>query len=73
MLATIIDWAALGDVVLYSLVASLLLTGLFTTGVLAIEVKGRQAPLAHRLVGIACFALCLGIVAFGIHVMFDSK
>jgi formate/nitrite transporter FocA (FNT family) len=72
MIATMFDWAALGKVVLYSF-AGVLLTGLFTTGVLFIEVDGRRAPASRRAVGALCFGLCLALVAFGIYVMFTSK
>ena len=72
MLAAIVDWAALGKVVLYSFAGALLLTGLFTTGVL-IEVEGHRAPGSRRAVGGLCFGLCLALVAFGIYVMFTSK
>jgi hypothetical protein len=54
MIATIVDWAALGKVVLYSF-AGVLLTGLFTTGVLFIEVDGRRAPASRR-----ALAICRG-------------
>jgi hypothetical protein len=73
MLATVVDWAALGQVVLYSFAAALLLTGLFTTGVLFVEADGRPVPVARRAVGVVCFGLCLALVAFGIWVMFSSK
>ena len=48
MLATIVDWAALGKVVVY-------------------------ASPASRAVGAAAFALCVGLVAFGVYVMFTTK
>ena len=48
MLAAIVDWAALGKVVVYSFVAALLLTGLFTTGVLFVEVEGEHASAPRR-------------------------
>lgn len=73
MIATIVDWAALGKVVVYSFLGTLLLTGLFTTGVLIVEVGGRRTALSRRLAGAACFALCLALVGFGINVMFTSK
>lgn len=73
MLATIVDWAALGKVVLYSFAAALLLTGLFTTGVLFVEVDGQRATASRRAAGAVCFGLCLALVAFGIYVMFSSK
>jgi hypothetical protein len=72
--ASIVDWAALGKVVVYSFAGALLLTGLFTTGVLAIEVNdGRPASMSRQVAGVVCFGLCLGLVAFGIYVMFTTK
>jgi hypothetical protein len=73
MIATIVDWAALGKVVLYSFAGALLLTGLFTTGVLYIEVDPQRAPASRRGAGALCFGLCLALVAFGIYVMFTTK
>jgi len=67
MLATIVDWAALGQVVLYSFIAALVLTALFTTGVLSLE-TGRA-----RVAGFASFGLCAALVALGLYVMFASK
>jgi hypothetical protein len=69
MLATIVDWAALGTVILYSFAGALLLTGLFTTGVLFIDGDGGRASPARRAAG----ALCLTLVAFAIYVMFTTK
>jgi len=69
MLATIVDWSALGQVVAYSFAAALLLTGLFTTGVLSLERHGTAA----RAAGALSFTLCLVLVAFGLYVMFTTK
>ena len=74
MLATIVDWAALGKVVVYAFAGALLLTVLFTTGVLFVEAdNGHRASTASRAVGVAAFALCAGLVAFGLYVMFTTK
>ena len=74
MLATIVDWAALGKVVVYAFAGALALTLLFTTGVLLVEADGgRRSSLASRAVGAAAFALCVGLVAFGVYVMFTTK
>ena len=74
MLATIVDWVALGKVVVYAFAGALLLTGLFTTGVLFVEAQdGRRSSAASRMVGGAAFALCVGLVAFGLYVMFTTK
>jgi hypothetical protein len=71
--ASIVDWAALGKVVVYSFAGALLLTGLFTTGVLFVEVDGEQASASRKVGGALCFGLCLVLVAFGIYVMFTTK
>jgi hypothetical protein len=73
MIATLVDWAALGKVVLYSFAGALLLTGLFTTGVLFVEVDGQRAGTTRRIAGALWFGLCLALAAFGIYVMFTSK
>jgi hypothetical protein len=74
MLATIVDWAALGKVVVYSFAAGLLLSVLFTTGVLLVEADdGRRATPVAKTVGGAAFALCVGLVGFGLYVMFTTK
>ena len=45
MLATIVDWAALGKVVVYAFAGAIVLTVLFTTGVLLVEADdGRRPP-----------------------------
>jgi hypothetical protein len=74
LLATIVDWTALGKVVLYSFAGALVLTVLFTTGVLFVEAQdGRRSSTASRAVGVTAFALCVGLVAFGLYVMFTTK
>ena len=73
MLATIVDWAALGNVVLYSFAGALLLTGLYTTGLLLVDADGQGVPVARRAVAALCFALCLGLVGLGVFVMVTSK
>jgi hypothetical protein len=74
MLATIVDWSALGKVVVYAFAGALALTGLFTTGVLFVEAQdGRRASTASRAIGVTAFALCAGLLAFGLYVMFTTK
>jgi hypothetical protein len=74
MFATIVEWAALGKVVLYSFVGALVLTFLFTTGVLLVEAdRGRRASTASRAAGVAAFAGCLALLALGVYVMLTSK
>jgi hypothetical protein len=69
MAATIVDWAALGKVIGYSFAATLVLTVLFTTGVLRTGERG----VAARAIGAAAFAGCAGLVLLGLYVMFASK
>jgi hypothetical protein len=74
MLAAIVDWAALGKVVVYLFAVALVLTVVFTPGVLHVESDGRRpASAVGRAVGYAAFALCGALVAFGLYVMFTSK
>ena len=74
MLATIVDWTALGKVVVYAFAGALVLTVLFTTGVLLVEADdGRRSSTATGAVGVTAFALCAGLVAFGLYVMFTTK
>jgi hypothetical protein len=73
MLAAIVDWAALGKVVVDSFAVALVLTFVFTTGVLLVEASdGRQASAASRTAGYAAFAVCLALVVLGLYVMFTS-
>ena len=66
--------AALGKVVLYSFAGALVLTFLFTTGVLMVEADhGRRASGVSRTAGVAAFAGCLALVALGVYVMLGSK
>jgi len=74
MLATVVDRGALGKVIAYSFAAALVLTIAFTSGVLLVESKdGRRPSAAARLVGVAAFGLCLGLVAIGIDVVLTTK
>jgi hypothetical protein len=74
MLATIVDWAALGKVVVYSFAAALVLTVLFTTGVLLVESNdGGRASASARLLGAGAFGVCLALVVFGVYVMLTTK
>ncbi|WP_205698749.1 hypothetical protein [Conexibacter sp. SYSU D00693] len=74
-LASVVDWSALGQVALYALAGSLVLTWLFTTGVLAAQ-PGRDgaAPTAvRRAVSVVALGLCAAIVVLGVVVMLSSK
>jgi hypothetical protein len=68
MLASVVDWAALAQVVAYSFAAALLLTLVFTTGVLSFADHERRTA-----VGTVAFGLCLALVALGLYVMFTNK
>jgi hypothetical protein len=72
MSATIVDWAALGKVIVYSFAAALVLTLLFTTGVRSFSHSGRGS-LASRSLGAAGFGACACLVVVGLYVMFTSK
>jgi hypothetical protein len=73
MLAAIVDWGALGKVILYSFGAALALTYLFTSGVLLAEGGDRPVARPRRVASVLCFAVCAAIVALGLYVMFTSK
>lgn len=73
LIATIVDWTALGKVVYYSFIGALLLTMLFTAGVLLTEGDGtRPAPAASRALGGLALLACLALLVFGISVLFDK-
>jgi hypothetical protein len=58
----------------YSFAVALVLTAVFTTGVLHVEGDERRpASAASRALGYAAFALCGALVLFGLYVMFTSK
>lgn len=69
-----IDWAALGSVFGVSLVATVVLVGLFTLGIVGLAkqeeaaARGGSAALA-RTGAYACFGLCLAAVAYGIYLI----
>ena len=73
MLATVVDWTALGQVVAYSFAGALLLTVLFTAGVLLVESDGTSEPSpASRALGGVALLACLALLAFGLSVLFDK-
>jgi hypothetical protein len=74
MFAAIVDWAALGKVVLYSFAGAAVLTFLFTTGVVLVEAnQGRRVASLSRTTGVAAFAGCLALVVLGVYVMLTTK
>ncbi|MFC7795515.1 hypothetical protein [Streptomyces cinereoruber] len=69
-----IDWAALGSVFGVSLVATVVLVGLFTLGIVGLtkqeEAEARRGSAALARSGAyACFGLCLAAVAYGIYLI----
>ncbi|WP_395572689.1 hypothetical protein [Streptomyces sp. BK79] len=69
-----IDWAALGSVFGVSLVATVVLVGLFTLGIVGLSrqeravAQGGSAGLAVTG-AYACFAACAAAVAYGIYLI----
>jgi hypothetical protein len=69
-----IDWAALGSVFGVSLVATVVLVGLFTLGIVGLShqeravARGGSAGLAVTG-AYACFAACAAAVAYGIYLI----
>lgn len=74
LLATIVDTSALAKVVLYSFAGALLLTGLFTAGVLLVESEDGTSPVpaGRRALGGLALLACLALLAFGLSVLFDK-
>jgi hypothetical protein len=70
-----IDWAALGQVVLYSFAAAVTVTALFSAGVLlsSTDDRGGRAPAPRMAVAGLAFAASLALVALGLYVMFTTK
>ncbi|KAA9165485.1 hypothetical protein FPZ12_005260 [Amycolatopsis acidicola] len=69
-----IDWAALGSVFLISLVAVVVVTGLFAVGVrgLAARATAREGGTSGGgpfTGAIACFAVCVAVVGYGIYLI----
>ena len=67
-----IDWTALGQVVIYSSVAAVTVTLLFTAGTLLTAGEGRAPAVRYALAGTA-FAASLALVVLGLYVMFTTK
>ncbi|MFE3516592.1 hypothetical protein [Streptomyces sp. NPDC059166] len=69
-----IDWAALASVFGVSLVVTVALVGLFTLGITGLaklvpSAQGGGGGVLARTGAYACFALCAGAVAYGIHLI----
>ena len=67
-----IDWAALGQVVVYSFAAAVTVTLLFTAGTVLSSGEGRAPAVRYALAGTA-FAASLALVVLGLYVMFTTK
>ncbi|MER5769909.1 hypothetical protein [Streptomyces sp. NPDC001985] len=69
-----IDWAALGSVFGVSLVATVVLVGLFTLGIIGMSKQatasggGGSVALA-RTGAYTCFALCVAAITYGIYLI----
>ncbi|WP_030544581.1 hypothetical protein [Streptomyces albus] len=77
-----IDWAALGQVSVVSLVATVAIVGVFTLGIVGTAAKRHpqaggaegatvaEAPTAlARTLAVVCFALSAAVVAYGIYLI----
>jgi hypothetical protein len=73
VIATVVDWAALGQVVLYGFAATIAVTLLFTAGVLLAGEEGRRTPAPRLAVAGVAFAASLGLVVLGLYVMLTTK
>ncbi|WP_019545541.1 hypothetical protein [Streptomyces sulphureus] len=63
-----IDWGALGEVFGVSLLATVVLVGLFTAGIVGGGTRRADGSVhtPARVGAYACYALCAGAVGFGI-------
>ena len=69
-----IEWGALGRAALYAFAATLVVTALFTSGVLLVEPRGgRAAPALQRAGGAVLLLGCALLVVYGIHVLLTTK
>jgi hypothetical protein len=70
-----IDWAALGQVVVYSFAAAVAVTVLFSAGVVlsATDERGRRAPAPRIAIAGVAFVCSLALVVLGLYVMFTTK
>lgn len=67
-----IDWAALGQVFGISLLATVVLVGIFTLGILGSSAVAKEAggsTVLARSGAYVCFALCAAAVAYGIYII----
>ena len=74
ILATLVDWSALGKVVLYSLIAAVGVTAVFSVGIVAVERydlrrRAGAAGLGYAVLSLACALIVTGAVVEAIIVM----
>jgi hypothetical protein len=67
-----VDWGALGQVVIYAFAATVAVTLLFTAGVLLGTGEGRTPAPRIAIAGVA-FAASLALVVLGLYVMLTTK
>ena len=74
--ASVVDWGALGQVVMYSLLAGIGIPAIFALAVLGASrmtdphrERGGAAVAAYGVLAVAGTAICLGAVAYGIYLM----
>lgn len=67
-----INWSALGEVFGVSLLATVVLVGLFTVGIMGSSgnrSEGGGTTALARTGAYACYALCAAVVAYGIYLI----
>lgn len=76
MIGSVVDWGALGKVVLYSLVAGVGVPAVYALAVLGAarstdphRRRGGAASTAYALVALVGTALCVAAIALGVYVM----
>lgn len=74
--ATVVDWDALGQVILYSVVAGIGVPAVFALGVLGAarstdpsRRRNAAASAAYAALALLAAALCLGAIGYGIYLM----
>ena len=73
MLATIVDWAALWQVVVAAFVVSIAVTALFTGGLVLATPADRPPSVARRALGGLLLLASFALVAAGLYVVFTAK
>jgi hypothetical protein len=73
MLATIVDWAALWQVIVASFVVSVAVTTLFTSGLVLVAPGDRRPSAPRRALGGLLLLASFALVAAGLYVVFTAK